>query len=217
MAAAFPALTRCRFPWGGEGRAESTFAQILTLLLSGAIAGCGSEGDPRGQSDVALDLGADASIIALTSSAFVDGGPIPPEYTADGDDVSPPLAWSGLPEGTKELALICEDPDAPGPAPWVHWVIYGIPADTNALPEGVPRAARPEEPQGALQGTNSWKTDNIGYRGPSPPSGRHRYFFKLYALDKPLSLEEKLDKSSLVNAMSNHVIGKGQLMGTYER
>ena len=160
--------------------------------------------------------------IELTSTAFAEGQPIPPKYTGDGDDVSPPLAWSGLPEGTKELALICDDPDAPsprrpGPEPWVHWVIYKIPADTEALPEAIANVARLDEPAGALQGKNSWPA--TGYGGPAPPpeSGTHRYFFKLYALDTELAIEPGKDKKALLEEMSGHVLGEGQLMGTYER
>jgi Raf kinase inhibitor-like YbhB/YbcL family protein len=191
------------------------FGLIVLVLLT--IAGCQSETNQPGQLDDLPDLGADTPAITLTSSAFVEGGAIPPKYTEDGEDISPPLTWTDVPEGTIELALICDDPDAPTPAPWVHWVIYRIPPDTIALAEGIPRSARLEEPPGALQGTNSWKQDNVGYRGPAPPSGRHRYFFKLYALDTTLSLAEPQDKASLLEAISGHVIGKGQLMGTYER
>jgi Raf kinase inhibitor-like YbhB/YbcL family protein len=171
-----------------------------------------------------LEEGVSASI-ELTSPVFTDGEPIPAKHTEDGADVSPPLAWPDVPEGTKELALICDDPDAPRPSrpgkdPWVHWVVYKIPADVRVLPEGVPRTAQLDEPSGALQGQNSWgEGENVGYRGPAPPkgSGKHRYFFKLYALDTELSLGPEQDKQSLVEAMSGHVIGKGQLVGTYQR
>ena len=160
--------------------------------------------------------------IAVTSTAFQSGGQIPSKYTADGEDVSPPLAWSGVPEGAKELALICDDPDAPSPkrprpAPWVHWVIYKIPADTQRLPEGVATVSRVPQPAGALQGMNSWPA--VGYRGPAPPSGsgRHRYVFKLYALDTELALGPEPDKPALLEAMSGHILAEGQLVGTYER
>lgn len=158
----------------------------------------------------------------ITSTAFKPGEPIPAKYTDDGDDVSPPLAFSGVPEGTHELALICDDPDAPSPKkprpdPWVHWVLYKIPPQTKALAEGVPGSARLDDPPGALQGKNSWPT--TGYRGPAPPpgSGTHRYFFKLYALDTELELEPGADKAALLKAMSDHVLGEGELVGTYER
>jgi Raf kinase inhibitor-like YbhB/YbcL family protein len=158
--------------------------------------------------------------IQLTSTAFGEGERIPRKYTGEGEDVSPPLAWSGLPEGTKELALICDDPDAPTPQPWVHWVIYKIPADCQGLPEGVAKSPRPKEPAGALQGANSWPSgQTIGYRGPMPPPrhGVHRYFFRLYALEVGLVIEPGKDKSWLLDAMSGHILGEGQLMGTYER
>jgi Raf kinase inhibitor-like YbhB/YbcL family protein len=165
------------------------------------------------------------SLIKLTSTAFAEGQPIPRKYTGEGEDVSPPLAWANLPKGTKELALICDDPDAPSPAkprkePWVHWVIYKMPADAAGLPEGVPRELRLQEPAGAMQGVNSWdKGENEGYRGPMPPpgSGTHRYFFKLYALDAPLRVKRGLDKPGLLKAMEGHVLGECRLVGTYER
>jgi Raf kinase inhibitor-like YbhB/YbcL family protein len=156
--------------------------------------------------------------IKLVSPAFEAEAAIPKKYTGEGDDVSPPLEWSGLPEGTRELALICDDPDAPSPQPWVHWVLYKIPADSKGLPEGVETTARPKDPAGALNGRNSWPAgENLGYRGPMPPKGRHRYYFKLYALDEALEVEPGLTKSKLLEKLSGHVLGEGQLMGTYER
>jgi Raf kinase inhibitor-like YbhB/YbcL family protein len=156
--------------------------------------------------------------ITFTSSPFKAGESIPKKYTGEGEDVSPPLAWSSVPHGARELALICDDPDAPN-GTWVHWVIYKIPATTKSLPEGIPRDARPSTPAGALQGTNSWDSDNIGYRGPMPPPGHgvHHYHFKLYALDKPLDLKPGIDKKSLLAAMQGHIIGQGEIVGTYER
>ncbi|MHC4402389.1 MAG: YbhB/YbcL family Raf kinase inhibitor-like protein [Planctomycetota bacterium] len=158
--------------------------------------------------------------IELTSTAFAEAEKIPTRHTGEGDDVSPPLAWSGLPQGTQELALICDDPDAPTSEPWVHWVIYKIPAGTSALPEGVAKTPRPDEPPGALQGANSWPSgQTIGYRGPMPPPshGVHRYFFKLYALDAELPIEPGQDKNAVLAAMSGRVLAEGQLMGTYRR
>ncbi len=158
--------------------------------------------------------------IKITSEAFVQGAPIPRKYTGEGDDVSPPLAWTGLPAETKELALICDDPDAPTPEPWVHWVICKIPPETTGLPEGVPRTPRLKQPEGAVQGKNSWPGDeNLGYRGPMPPPGhgRHRYYFKLYALDQPVDAEPGLTKTELIRKISGHVLGEGRLMGTFER
>jgi len=155
----------------------------------------------------------------VVSTAFQQGKPIPQKYTGDGEDLSPPLSWSGVPAGTEQLALICDDPDAPREEPWVHWVIYSIPPETAGLPEGVPRTERPESPPRALQGRNSWPTDNIGYRGPAPPpkDDAHRYFFKLYALDTALSLEPGLTKNELLDAIEGHVLARGQLLGTYDR
>ena len=158
--------------------------------------------------------------IQVTSNGFTEGEPIPKKYTGEGVDVSPPLVWTAVPEGTRELALICDDPDAPRAEPWVHWVIYKIPSGTVSLPEGIPQDAKLSEPPGTLQGKNSWPHgENLGYRGPMPPPGHgtHRYFFKLYALDTQLNIEPGADKDALIAAMSGHVIGEGQLMGTYER
>ncbi len=158
--------------------------------------------------------------IQLTSTAFGEGERIPAKHTGEGDDVSPPLAWSGVPQGTKALALICDDPDAPTPQPWVHWVIYKIPADCRGLPEGIAKTPRLEEPAGALQGANSWPSgQTIGYRGPMPPPGHgvHRYFFRLYALGAELAAEPGMDKVALLEKMSGDVLDEGQLMGTYQR
>lgn len=157
--------------------------------------------------------------IELTSTAFAEGKPIPKKYTADGQDVSPPLAWSGVPEGTRELALVCDDPDAPTPQPWVHWLIYKIPPHTKGLPEDVAIDERLQNPAGALQGKLSWRSgQTVGYRGPAPPPGKvHRYHFRLYALDKPLELEPGAEKSALLDAMAGHVLAEGLLVGTYQR
>lgn len=151
--------------------------------------------------------------IALTSPAFENDGVIPREYTCDGVDISPPLEWSGVPSGTKTLALICDDPDAPLTT-WVHWVVFGLPADTSSLPEGVPTSEAIES--GALQGKNGFK--RIGYGGPCPPPGKpHRYFFKLYALDTELNLKAGATKKDLERAMKGHVLAEGQLVGRYKR
>jgi Raf kinase inhibitor-like YbhB/YbcL family protein len=158
--------------------------------------------------------------IAITSTAFGSGQPIPTKYTGDGEDVSPPLAWSDAPTGTKQWALICDDPDAPTDEPWVHWVIYGLPTSTRALPEGVKTSAQLSEPKGTLQGKNSWpKGRTVGYRGPAPPKGHgvHRYHFKLYALDSESKLSPGLTKSDLLKAIDGRILGVGELVGTYER
>jgi Raf kinase inhibitor-like YbhB/YbcL family protein len=151
----------------------------------------------------------------LTSSAFKHGETIPKKYTADGDDVSPPLRWEGSPQGTKSFALICDDPDAPR-GTWTHWVLYNLPADLGTLEEGVPQ--QETQPGGARQGTNSWGKGNIGYRGPAPPPGKpHRYFFKIYALDSVLDQAPGAGKERLEKAMKGHVLAHGELMGTYGR
>ena len=151
----------------------------------------------------------------ITSSSFdVDQG-IPKQYTCDGKDISPPLHWSGVPEGTQSLVLIVDDPDAPDPAApkmtWVHWVLYNLPAASSGLSEAVQDNALPS---GTLSGTNSW--DLIGYGGPCPPIGRHRYFFKLYALDNTLPDLDSPDKDKLLESIQGHVIAETVLMGTYQ-
>jgi Raf kinase inhibitor-like YbhB/YbcL family protein len=160
--------------------------------------------------------GSAAMPLSLTSSAFADDGEMPKRYTCEGSDVSPPLAWSGVPEGTKSLVLVVDDPDAPDPkAPrmtWVHWVLYNLPPTASALPEGVAAEALPP---GAQQGLNDWKRP--GYGGPCPPIGRHRYFHKLYALDTVLAGLGSPTKGKLLKAMEGHVLAHAELVGTYEK
>ena len=150
--------------------------------------------------------------LVITSSAFIEGQAIPSRYTCDGTDVSPDLAWSGVPEGTAGLALICDDPDAPM-GTWVHWVLFNIPADADGLPAEIPSDAALEN--GARHGTNDFR--RLGYGGPCPPGGTHRYFFKLYALDTMLELDSGITKARLLEAMEGHILAEGQLMGTYSR
>ncbi len=154
------------------------------------------------------------SSLRLTSRSFAHEAEIPARHTCEGADVSPALSWSGLPAGTKSLALIVDDPDAPDPrAPrmtWVHWVLYDVPADASALAEGVDAAS-----VGAREGLNDWRAS--GYRGPCPPVGRHRYFFKLYALDVVLPDLHRVDKATLERAMHGHVLGQATLIGTYAK
>jgi Raf kinase inhibitor-like YbhB/YbcL family protein len=160
------------------------------------------------------------TVIAVTSSAFQDDQPIPKKFTEDGEDLSPPLAWTYTPKGTRQWALICDDPDAPTPEPWVHWVIYAIPGEIRSLPQGVEPAEKLASLQGALQGKNSWPSgQTIGYRGPAPPKGHgvHHYHFKLYALDRALVLKPELTKEALETAIEGHILGTGELIGTYER
>jgi Raf kinase inhibitor-like YbhB/YbcL family protein len=158
--------------------------------------------------------------IELKSPAFADGAVIPKKYTGEGEDVSPPLEWSGLPPATKELALVCDDPDAPTDEPWVHWVIYRIPPDLSGLPEGIEKAPRLKNPPGAFQGRNSWTTGHTtGYRGPMPPPGHgiHHYNFRLYALSAKLSVGPGLTRQALLEEISDHILGEGRLVGTYSR
>ena len=155
--------------------------------------------------------------LKITSETFGDGKPIPVKYTADGSDVSPPLHFAGVPKQSAELALIVDDPDAPRAEPFVHWVIYKIPADVTDLPEGVPRDPTLKNPPGALQGKNDF--GKVGYGGPSPPRGHgtHHYHFHLYALDTALEAKSGLDKKALLASMSSHILDEGELVGTYER
>jgi len=149
----------------------------------------------------------------LTSDAFAQGQPIPARHAYDQENVSPELLWADVPPTTKSLALIVDDPDAPK-GTWVHWVLYGISPDLTGLPEEL--AKSPELFDGAKQGINDYK--EFGYGGPCPPPGKpHRYFFKLYALDTKLSLKPGLSKDELLKAMEGHVVGEGELMGTYQR
>lgn len=153
---------------------------------------------------------------SLTSPAFSPGGEIPMRHTCEGQDLSPPLAWSGAPAGTRSLALIVDDPDAPDPAApkmtWVHWVLYNLPPTTQGLPQAVtPR----DLPAGTREGTNDWK--RTGYGGPCPPIGRHRYYHKLYALDTLLPDLGPATKPQVEAAMKGHVLAHAEVMGTYEK
>jgi Raf kinase inhibitor-like YbhB/YbcL family protein len=158
-----------------------------------------------------------STILTVQSPAFIEGQRIPRRHTGDGEDLSPLLSWSSLPPGTKELALIVDDPDAPGAEPWVHWVLYNIPVGTEGVPEGVHQTERPPFPAGAIQGVNSWGT--VGYRGPAPPRGHgvHHYHVTLHALDAVLGLPAGLDKKLLLEAVAGHELARGVLVGTYER
>jgi Raf kinase inhibitor-like YbhB/YbcL family protein len=152
----------------------------------------------------------------LTSTAFGHEGAIPSAYTCQGGDRSPPLEWRGAPAGTRAFALLVDDPDAPDPAApkvvWVHWVLANLPGACKGLPGGV---APTELPRGTVQGRNDWK--RLGYGGPCPPVGRHRYFFRLFALDSALSVSEGVSRTELEHAMQGHVLATAVLMGTYEK
>jgi len=154
--------------------------------------------------------------LKVTSSAFQQGASIPSQYTCEGKDSSPPLSWSGLPNNTKSVAMIVDDPDAPDPAKpqrvYVHWVVYNIPAQTTSLGEN---ASKSGMPAGAVQGKNDWGKPEYG--GPCPPIGRHRYFFKIYALDTTLTGLKDATKADLEKAMKGHIVDSGELMGTYQK
>ncbi|MCD6303631.1 MAG: YbhB/YbcL family Raf kinase inhibitor-like protein [Planctomycetes bacterium] len=192
-------------------------AAAAALCLAGP-GGCKQKagGPAGGRAGPAKRTPAGTKTLTLRSSAFQPGGAIPRRYTGDGADVSPALNWSNTPAGTKELALVCDDPDAPRREPWVHWVIYGIPPDVGGLPEGVKPVADPPAPRGCKQGKNTW--GSLGYRGPAPPrGGAHHYRFRLYALDAPLGLAAGADKKRLLAAMAGHVLATAELVGTYQR
>lgn len=180
------------------------------LLLAATLLGCIATG---GCSQGPKSATGHVAKIQITSPAFADGQPIPAKYTADAIDVSPPLAWTNVPAGTKSLALIAEDPDASS-GTWVHWVIYDLPPATISLAEDVLNV--PQFKNGAKQGLNDFK--KTGYNGPAPPPGKaHRYYFKLYALNAMTGLAPNVTKAELLKAMDGHVLGEGQLMGTYQR
>jgi Raf kinase inhibitor-like YbhB/YbcL family protein len=183
----------------------------LRRLISAALIVCGavsfSVNPARGEEEM---------IFNIATPAFDHGQAIPARFTCQGEDVSPPLQWEGIPEGSRSLVLIVDDPDAPDPqAPkmtWVHWVLYNIPPEAKGLPEGV---HGPQLPAGTAEGLNDWKRP--GYGGPCPPIGRHRYFFKLYALQKTLEGLHHPTKAQVEAAMQGHVIAQTELMGTYQK
>ena len=180
----------------------------LVLIVLSSLA---CKGDRRPQSTAGK--GALKMAITITSAAFNDGAVIPKKYSCEGEDISPPLAWTGVPAGTKSLALILDDPDAPM-GTWTHWVLWGLPPSTTGLPEGLPKDATLAG--GAQQGKNSWP--RTGYNGPCPPPGKpHRYYFKLYALDIEPALADNTNKGGLESAIKDHILAQAQLMGTYAR
>jgi len=195
---------------------------MLVSLLIGIVAvvalGCAENGrTPSPTPTLSLPAviateGSRHEAISLVSTAFADGESIPVKYTCDGDNVSPPLQWGNLPEGTQSLALIVDDPDAPS-GEFVHWVLYDLPPTLRGLPEGVSTDERPS--QGGTNGKNGANVS--GYTGPCPPSGAHRYFFRLYALDYRLDASPGLSKSQLLQGMEGDVLAQGELMGTYSR
>ena len=148
----------------------------------------------------------------LSSAAFKNGAPIPKQFTCDGPNVSPPLQWSGIPDGSKSLALLVDDPDAPRGS-WVHWILFNIPPGAAGLPENIKKTVT--IPNGARQGMNDFH--EVGYGGPCPPGGKHRYFFRLYALDAELTVDAGATRAQFERAMQGHVVSDAQLMGTYQR
>jgi Raf kinase inhibitor-like YbhB/YbcL family protein len=191
---------------------RSNIVAALLILCCGLYGVAGSDaiaepGELKGGKSMSMNI---------TSPAFAQQGEIPVRYTCDGQDVSPELAWSGLPADTRSLVLIVDDPDAPDPAApkrtWVHWVLYNIPPDTSGLPEGVGADGLPP---GAGQGLNDWR--RTGFGGPCPPVGRHRYFFKLYALNIVMPDLGITTKTDLERAMKGHVLAQAELIGTYQR
>lgn len=174
------------------------FIAVLILICPLAVSA-----ETKGGKEMNINVG---------STAFTEGGMIPKQYTCDGADMSPSLSWSRMPEGTKSIAVIADDPDAPG-GMWVHWVVYNLPPDLTGLPENVP----PQKTlaNGGIQGQTDFR--RIGYGGPCPPSGTHRYFFKVYALDAVLDLAPGAIKKRLLNAMEGHILAEGELMGKYKR
>ncbi|HIJ72051.1 MAG TPA: YbhB/YbcL family Raf kinase inhibitor-like protein [Planctomycetes bacterium] len=182
---------------------------VILLLSALCLSGC----ERQKSVEETKEKGQEMEQIEVTSPAFEEGAMIPAEYTADGRDVSPPIVWSSGPEGTKSYVLINDDPDAPM-GTWVHWVVYNIPADVTSLDENVP--SDKTLPSGAQQGSTDF--GRIGYGGPAPPGGTHRYFFKVYALDTVLDdLPTGATKGQVEAAMNGHVLAEGQLMGKYSR
>lgn len=176
----------------------------VALLLILVLAACGRVATPTAPSQV--------TGFVLSSPAFEQGKAIPRTYSCSGDDASPPLQWLGAPANTKSFALIMDDPDAPL-GTWVHWVVFNIPADANSLPEKI--VAQAQLPDGIQQGRNS--SGKNGYSGPCPPSGTHRYFFRLYAVDITLDLPANTGKDQLLKAIEGHILGQAELMGTFSR
>jgi Raf kinase inhibitor-like YbhB/YbcL family protein len=185
---------------------------VFTILLSLALPGCSTGPKPLPPQPPATQSSSQKNEIKVTSVAFKEGQPIPRQYSCGGVNISPPLEWSGVPKTAKTIAIMVDDPDAPG-GTWVHWLLYNIPADNIGFVENVP--ATETLKAGGFQGKNDF--GKIGYGGPCPPSGTHRYFFKVYAVDAELPLKAGATKAELLKALDDHVVSQGQLMGTYRR
>ncbi len=183
----------------------------LLILASVALAGC-SKPAPTVTPFPANSAQPNQTEIKLTSSAFKEGEAIPRAYTCDGVNISPPLEWTGVPKTARTIAIVVDDPDAPG-GNWVHWVLYNLPADNIGLIENLPFTENLKA--GGFQGKNDF--GKIGFGGPCPPTGTHRYFFRIYALESELFLKAGATKAELLKAMEGHIVLQGQLMGTYRR
>jgi hypothetical protein len=191
---------------------------LMMVCTTIALAGC--KPSPEAPRDVPQQTGDSAMNLTIHSPAFDNNTVIPQRFTGDGADVSPELHWDGVPEEARELALIMDDPDAPTPEPWVHWVIYRLPGNLTALPEGIPRQPIVDALGGAMQGVNTWQSDNVGYRGPAPPPGHgvHHYHFKLYALKGEIEhAKPGARKGTLLMAMQGLVLAQAELVGLYKR
>jgi Raf kinase inhibitor-like YbhB/YbcL family protein len=195
---------------------------MVGICLALAAAGCSTDDAPAegaptatvqaAATTAAADEGGGEVALELTSTAYSDGEAVPARYTCDGENVSPPLAWTGVPQETATFALMFDDPDAPG-GTWVHWVLFNIPGQTRSLAEGQPGVD--ELPDGSRHGANSWRRRDYG--GPCPPSGTHRYVLKLYALDTALQVAPGATTVELMGAMAGHVLAQAELLGTYSR
>jgi Raf kinase inhibitor-like YbhB/YbcL family protein len=183
---------------------------IIIFLLALALAGCSNRSSQPVKNSNATPK--EEMKLKISSAAFQDGSQIPSKYTCDGANVSPPLQWSGVPQSAKTIVLICDDPDAPAKT-WVHWVVYDLPAGATTLPEALPANEKPAI--GGKQGKNDF--GKIGYGGPCPPSGTHRYFFKLYAIDTETSLEPSASKDQVLKTIEGHILAQGELIGKYKR
>jgi Raf kinase inhibitor-like YbhB/YbcL family protein len=178
----------------------------ILILTAAGVAVCFAGGLQAKKGAMRMDT------IVMTSTAFKDKAPIPSAHTCDGADVSPPLTWSSIPAAGKSIVLIVDDPDAPM-GTWVHWVVYDLPPSLVSLEENIPKTDT--VPGGGKQGRNDFK--RVGYNGPCPPGGTHRYFFKIYALDTMLNLPSGKTKQEVEKAMKGHIVGKGELVGTYKK
>jgi hypothetical protein len=191
---------------------------LLTLACQRETPSVADSSTARASAGAATDTASrsNAMTLKVTSSAFQQGGSIPAKYTCEGQDVSPPLAWAGVPASAKSIAMIVDDPDAPDPAKpqrvYVHWVLYNIPGGISSLSEN---ASKSGLPKGAVQGKNDWGKPQYG--GPCPPIGRHRYFFKVYALDTELTGLSGATKADVERAIKGHIVDSGELVGTYQK